>query len=127
VWQDKGPVTAIQRRSLNVDEERVLRLLLKAWVGGDRYIQQIPSLLVTGRCNCGCVTVYFGNEPAGEVHEPEHPLPVEADLLGENGEPIGGVLIFERRGQIRTLEAHWYGDGPILSWPRNQQIIVRMR
>ena len=104
----------------------MLRFLLEAWPGGDQYIQQIPSLLVTGRCECGCVTVYFGTGPADPDREPDRPLPVEASLVAENGEPIGGVLIFARDEQITALEAYSLEDAPILAWPPGEQILIRL-
>jgi hypothetical protein len=118
---------ASPRRNLNGDEERVLRLLLEAWDGGDSYAQQIPSLIVTGRCGCGCVTVYFESDPVTPDRKPDQPLPVEAALLTEKGEAIGGVLIFAREGRLTSLEAYSVEDPSILAWPPSQQIVIRPR
>jgi hypothetical protein len=119
-------VPSIEPRSLNADEERVLRLLLNAWDDGAEFASQIPSLMVTGQCDCGCATVDF----AADTNVPEERsrvLPVEADLTSADGEPVGGILLFERGGQLSALEAFSYLDHPISTWPPNEQIAVRLR
>jgi hypothetical protein len=38
---------------------------------------------------------------------------------------MGGALIFEKEGRIRTPEGYSFGNGPILAWPPTQQIVVQ--
>jgi hypothetical protein len=118
-------VPSIEPRSLNADEERVLRLLLNAWPDGPEFASQIPSLMVTGRCDCGCVTVDFAVH-TDVPEERSRVLPVEADLTSKDGEPIGGVLLFERGGQLSALEAYSYMDAEITAWPPNSEIVVHL-
>jgi hypothetical protein len=119
-------VPSIEPRSLNADEERVLRLLLNAWPDGTEFASQIPSLVVTGRCDCDCATVDFAVD-TNVPEERSRVLPVQADLTSKDGESIGGVLLFERGGQLSALEAFSYLDDPITSWPPNEHIAVRLR
>jgi hypothetical protein len=116
-------MTDLQRRGLNVDEKRVLLHVLRGWEGGTPYLQQLPTIQVTGRCGCGCVTVYM-QTPDSEEEEPAQPLPVEATLVSDSGDPVGGVLIFESNGKLTTLEAYSFHDDPSLSWPPNDRIQV---
>ena len=119
-------MSGVSRRPLNPDEDRILRRLLGGWDGGADYLQQIPSLRVSRNCGCGCVSVEFESESPRDLDEPSRPLPVEADLLSEGGEPIGGVLVFESAGRISYLEAYSVEDTPISVWPPDPRIRVRV-
>jgi hypothetical protein len=82
---------------------------------------------VVGSCSCGCVTVDLRDEQTSDLDQPNRPLPVEGDLLSEAGEYMGGVILFTRRDRLTMLEAYSVVDEPIMAWPPNDRIIVRVR
>jgi hypothetical protein len=77
---------------------------------------------VTGRCDCGCATVYFDVDPAAPraafTGPADTPLPLEA--LGHDpadpSRPIE-VVLFARDGALANLEIVYYGDTPPLEFP----------
>ncbi len=55
------------------------------------------------------------SSPASEA--PSHLIPNEADVLGDDGEQIGGVLFFERDGYLSELEVYSTSGEPISELP----------
>jgi hypothetical protein len=74
---------------------------------------QIPGLIAKRGCKCGCGTIDL--IPQGE-HLPKSSvrdlLPVSGHVRDENGDAVGGVIIFVDDGLLSTLEVYWY-DQPI--------------
>lgn len=119
----RDPPSVTRSRALTRDEKRVLERLLRGWEGGAEYLRQVPGLQVVGGCGCGCAAVYF-ETPAAQEETLVLPLTVEATIVSDVGDPLGGVLIFETGGKLTALEAYSFGDEPISTWPPNELIEV---
>ena len=52
------------------------------------------------------------------------PIPAEAVVLGNDGEPIGGVIVFLDRGYLSMLEVYAFGNDPIREWPPSDRLDV---
>ena len=70
-------------------------------------LDQLDSLQVVGKCQCGCASVDFRHLRSGEIAE------VVADGVAETetGEQVG-VLVFAFDGRFVGLEIVGYGDVP---------------
>jgi hypothetical protein len=106
-------------RSLTPQEKAVLRALLKHadFDGRGALLGQIDVAQVVGRCGCGCATVDLevGERPVDEAAS--RPLPNQANVIGADGEPIGGVMVFIANGRLSTLEVYSNTDEPINPLP----------
>jgi hypothetical protein len=105
-------------RSLDADEQAVLRFLLEADVPGATELrEQVAATRVVGACKCGCPTVDLGT-PTSAAPAPlaDGPYPVEAEVVSDDGEPVGGVLLFVKDGRLDGLELYSYDRTPS-TWP----------
>ena len=68
---------------------------------------QLNSLQVVGKCECGCASVDFQHLKSGEIAQ------VVADAIAEtpSGEHLN-VIVFALRGNIVGLEIVGYSDNP---------------
>jgi hypothetical protein len=111
----------VPERALNPEEARVLdRLLAVDFPDAGTLRAQLPHARVVGRCDCGCATVDLSVDrsrakPATLVRG--RPIPSEAVVLGDNAEPIGGVIVFLDDGYLSMLEVYAFGNSPIQEWP----------
>jgi hypothetical protein len=79
---------------------------------------QATSVRVVGKCSCGCATVDL--EVDKEQCPPSNagrPIPAEATVLDESGNPIGGVIVFLDEGYLSLLEIFSFVDKPIDVFP----------
>jgi hypothetical protein len=105
-------------RSLDADEQAVLRLLLEAEVPGAAQLrEQVAATRGVGACECGCPTVDL-ETPTSAATAPlaDGPYPVEAEVVTDDGEPAGGVLLFVKDGRLDRLEYYSYDRTPS-AWP----------
>ena len=106
-------------RALRADERANLLALLdhQDFPGRDDLRAQVDSALVVGRCDCGCASIDLSvdrNTPAAP--EAASPIPNEAEVLSDEGDPIGGVLVFLDKGYLSYLGIYAY-DAPIPAFP----------
>ncbi len=113
-----------------MDEERVLdKLLAGDFRGAPELRAQVPHTRVVGRCACGCATVDLAVDrvstpPALDC--PGSPIPAEAVVLGDDGQPVGGVIAFLDGGYLSMLEIYSH-DAPIRQWPSQERLVIDLR
>lgn len=106
----------IGQRTLSPTEHRLLTELLAHDVdGADLLRAQLADARVASNCDCGCGSIGFAS--AGEAVQPDEVrstlFPVEADVLDDDGEVIGGLLLFVRDGRLFDLEVFSVGHHPL--------------
>jgi hypothetical protein len=69
----------------------------------ERLLGQVESLKVVSKCNCGCPTIYFALETAGNSRKGER---LVRDWIAKMDDEIFGVMLFEVAGQISSLEVY---------------------
>ena len=120
----------VESRPLNADEKRVLdRLLTVDFPGAPELRAQVRHSTVVGRCECGCATVDLAVDrvaapPALDC--PGSPILAEATVLGDDGQPVGGVIAFLDGGYLSMLEIYSH-DAPIREWPSQERLVVDRR
>lgn len=75
--------------------------------------RQVPHLSVRARCTCGCGTAYFELGTGAVEPAPTGPgtvVAAEAQLVTEDGECPGEVLVFARGGRLSWLEVCSWSD-----------------
>jgi hypothetical protein len=111
-------------RPLTSREREVLALLLPAegFRDVEVYRAQLDRTSVTGRCDCGCATIYLGVDPAALRASAGGPadslLPFEArgQDPADRSLPIE-IILFGRDGALASLEIVYYGDTPPPEFP----------
>jgi hypothetical protein len=85
-------------------------LLERGGTNARRFLPQLRSLRVVGRCACGCPSIDF-------VSEAEEPMTVLADFLFDDpdGAPMG-VFLFARGERLAGLEV-WSPTGESITPP----------
>jgi hypothetical protein len=96
------PISAEERAVL----ERAVRVAPAEGVAAPS-LEQLDSLQVVGKCQCGCASVDFRHLRSGQIAE------VVADAIGDapNGETVD-VLVFALDGEFVGLEIVGYGEAP---------------
>lgn len=97
-------------RAISADERVVLERALQyapAKCAHMPSLDQLDSLQVVGKCQCGCASVDFRHLKPGEIAE------VVADAIGETrfGETVD-VIVFALGGNLAALEIVGYSDIP---------------
>jgi hypothetical protein len=87
------------------------------FTGRDELLAQVSRVEVVGRCDCGCATVTLRVDKTPPSDEPPRPIPNEAEVLGADGESVGGALVFMRDGQLCELELYSNSDEPVREIP----------
>ena len=95
-------------RAISADERAILERALRYAPadGADApSLNQLDSLQVVGKCQCGCASVDFQHLKSGEIAD------VVADAIGETraGERVG-VIVFALGGNLQGLEIVGYSD-----------------
>jgi len=81
--------------------------------GADALISQVPGLLVSGACDCGCPSVDFFVEGLSATAM----IVAEADGRSPEDAPVG-VLLWARAGRLSGLEVYDLSDATTTSLPR---------
>jgi hypothetical protein len=100
-------------RSLLPDERAALLAVLDhaPFRGRDELRAQVQAARVASYCGCGCASVGLCvDSSASAAASSAGPLPNEAQVLGPDGEPVGGVLVFVEDGYLSLLEVYAYED-----------------
>lgn len=100
-------------RSLLPEEHAALLAVLDhaPFWGRDELRAQVEAARVSSYCGCGCASVGLAvDSSAPAAASTASPLPNEAQVLGPDGEPVGGVLVFVEDGYLSLLEVYAYED-----------------
>jgi hypothetical protein len=92
------------KRPLSPQERDLVRWLIKhSHIDARHLLGQIDRLTVAGKCNCGCPTIYFAldGEPVSRKGEQ-----LTSDWLAKVGGGLVGVMLFQTKGQISSLEVY---------------------
>jgi hypothetical protein len=104
-------------RPLTDREREVLDVLLAVDFSGVEVLrEQAGTVVVVGRCDCGCPTVYFAE------HSGRHRLIVD----GESSEGQD-VLLFAGPSGLDSMESSWTTDSPPADFPPASSLRVRAR
>jgi hypothetical protein len=114
----------MEPRPLKPEEVTVIRVLLDHadFDGRDELLEQIPAARVVGCCGCGCATVELAVDKAPADDAASYPVPNQATVLDEDGNLIGGVLLFVKDGCLAELEVYSFEDEPIGILPRPDRL-----
>jgi len=86
-------------------------LLAQEFDGVDPLRAQATSVLARRGCECGCGTIKLvPQNPDAPRSSAQSPVPVEATVLDDAGEPVGGVLLFVQDGLLSSLEVYSFKD-----------------
>lgn len=72
---------------------------------------QASSIVVSRGCSCGCGTINL--IPQGDsvpAADSQSPVPCEGTVHDDQGDAIGGLLLFVREGRLSSLEIYSYGQ-----------------
>jgi hypothetical protein len=107
----------------NAEVELLASLLAQDVDRGDVLLAQLRGALVVSSCDCGCGSIGFVPADSNEAtllarqHEidrgrvpPATPLPVEGEVLDDDGSVVGGVLAIVRNGRLLDIEVFSLGD-----------------
>ena len=113
-------------RPLSEDAARVLRLLLTPDAEGyTTLLNQLPFATVARhrveRLPSIAIEVAAG---APRAVTKDGPLPVVADVWGEDGGPTGLILAWVKDGALSALEYGWYTDDPPTAWPASKDVTL---
>jgi hypothetical protein len=86
-----------------------------------RAVQAAPS------CGCGCGSIYLVVNDAGTTVDDVSLPVVEGDVLGEDGEVVGGLLLFVIKGRLHNLEVYSFTDDPLPLPPPERARVRRYR
>jgi hypothetical protein len=110
-------------RTLTTREQEVLALLLPpdGFPGVDVYRAQLKDTTVTGRCECGCATVYLevapGTPRSTFDRSNPSPLPIEAHGQDPSDPAFQYRSCCLREGALDSLEIVYFGDTPPRDFP----------
>lgn len=98
-------------RPLTSNERAVLdRFLVQNFDGVEALRLQARHVLASPGCTCGCGTINLHVPHDAPKSSSGSHLPIEGELLGADGEPIGGLLLFLDDGRLAGLEVHSFDD-----------------
>jgi hypothetical protein len=93
-----------ENRDLTNQEASLVRWLVEHGEPGcDLLLDQVENLKVVSKCNCGCPTIYFELQTAGNSRKGER---LVSDWVAEMNDEMFGVMLFEAAGQISSLEVY---------------------
>jgi hypothetical protein len=103
------PLTSIEAAVLDA-------LLANDFPSAEQLRTQAAHVRARRGCTCGCGTIDFVLPGAntGPLSEPSLPVAVEGIIHGEDGEPVGGILLFVAAGRLHTMEVYAYANAPLL-------------
>jgi hypothetical protein len=120
---------SVKSRPLTSNERGILDLLLtQDFQGVDALRAQVPHASVVGRCTCGCATVDLAvdKERCKPASSYGRPILSEAQVVVDDDEPLGGVIVFLDDGYLSALEIYSSGD-PIPNWPSGDRVLLALR
>jgi len=112
-------------RALDDQEAAVLDwVLAHRFLDAERLRAQAASAVATGRCVCGCASIHLNVEHTpGLAARTPSPVPAQPQIVGDDGQPVGGVLLFLQDGWLSYLKAYSY-DEPIPRFPSTDRLAL---
>ena len=111
---------------MTADEYAVLALILEHFEHPEQQtlLAQIPHLKVKASsiATWTYLTAGLAAAPATDV---DLPIDVNADVMDDAGEPIGGLLVWLDDDRISDIEYFWYGDDRPEIFPHPAQLRFR--
>ena len=96
------------------NEREVLDALLShVFLGVDELRAQARQASASPGCTCGCGTIDLHVPDDSPRSSASSPVPVEGTVVGADGEPIGGLLLFVEDGRLSSLEVYSLVDDPL--------------
>jgi hypothetical protein len=83
----------------------------------DSLFVQIPDLLVSAQCDCGCPSIEFRVEGLSATAS----IVAEADGRSPEGTALG-VILWARAGRLSGLEIYDLGDATTVTLPRPERL-----
>jgi hypothetical protein len=110
-------------RPLTTNEALLLaELLAHEFEGVEQLRIQSRALTARRGCDCGCGTVELvPQDDAPPRSRAQNPVPCEGVVRGDDGTPIGGVLLFVKDGLLSSLEVYETCGHP-LPLPTSDQV-----
>jgi hypothetical protein len=117
-------------RPLSERERDILTALLEPdFPGAAELRAQVPRTEVTGRCPCGCPTVYL-DVPVDVAPSPVVTrgglAPVEAGVDTAD-HTVQQIILFVRDGRLAALETWWIDGATPAGWPPVDRLEVFQR
>jgi hypothetical protein len=112
-------------RPLTGSERSTLDLMLSMeFEGVEALRKQSLTVLVSGRCGCGCPTIDLTTSPEVE-RSPIVDLvsPVQGRVEHGEGRAPGELILFLDEGRLSSLEYVYYEDIPT-SWPDIDRVVL---
>ncbi len=101
-------------RPLTSSELLLLGALLRHdFLGVEAPRVQARQVSASPGCSCGCGTLHLHVPDTVPRSSASSPVPVEGTVVGANGEPIGGLLLFVDGGRLSGLEVYSLDDDPL--------------
>jgi len=115
-------------RALGDQEAAVLDwVLAQRFLDADRLRVQAASAVAAGRCTCGCASIDLDVEHTpGLAARTPSPVPVQPQIVGDDGQPVGGVLLFLQGRWLSYLEVYSYHE-PIPRFPSTDRLDLEPR
>jgi len=114
------------RRRISSSELEVLSAWLAHDVpGAERLRSQLSAEMeVYSSCDCGCSSIGFVHA-AESTGQGRSIFGIDAEVVGEDGESIGGMMLTIRGGQLYDVDVHsWFDEIP---FPTVHQVRFRPR
>jgi hypothetical protein len=107
-------------RPLELGERELIEALLGGMrSGAPRFLGQLESVAVVGRCRCGCPSIDLQVGPSASVDAPRPVL--LADAESPEGVPVG-VILWARGGALSGLEVHPWDGAFAIRLPRPETL-----
>jgi hypothetical protein len=74
---------------------------------------QAASTRAAASCACGCGSIYLAANDARQAFDMVSLPVVEGDVVGDDGQVVGGLLLFVRDGRLHNLEVYSVTDDPL--------------
>ncbi len=98
-------------RPLTRNERALLDAFLRHEFDGVKELRvQARQVTASPRCTCGCGTINLHVAGTAPNSSSSRPVPAEGTVVGADGEPIGGLLLFVDDGGLAGLEVYSYDD-----------------
>lgn len=105
-------------RPLSQSERELLELLIPREYPNNKSLSaQLDDLLAYPSCGCGCGSIGF-EHPGGLRPGPSGLTPQATGsdyprVVDEDGNDVGGLILFTRQGLLDDLEVYAFGEDPL--------------
>jgi hypothetical protein len=105
-------------RPLSKSERELLELLIpREYPTNNSLLAQLDALLAFPSCDCGCGSIGFehpgGLRPGSSGLTPQVTGSAYPRVVDEDGNDVGGLILFARQGLLDDLEVYAFGEDPL--------------